>query len=365
MKPFSPLYFIRENKARCAVLIFMIFLSFAAYLAGLYVMNVITSFEEFGEELYESTALVYVRTRDEEGFQGYRDVVEAMRQEEEVHYVDLGYYNHLNVESIMSFTVGYQSLTFINKEDFKLFCKMKDISCDVDSLGSRSVVMSERMANSLGLKVGDVLTPEEFSGVSEEFTLEAITNQTTYAYYFLAEGAEPMNAMVLNTGMEKEEFTAYLDSLEAQYPVQMHGYEEDKAETDRTFSFLPKIYIAVLVLIAIIMAVTVNAVFVGVYQSRTYEFAVYRAIGIGKRQITGKIVGELLWMEGIALVGGGVFFFLGLYLLNHLVLYPVGKYLDYFNDVAFFGLALCNVIILVPLIITRCRQMHRADICEF
>ena len=365
MKSFSPMYFIKENKARCAVLIFMIFLSFAAYFAGLYVMNVVTSFEEFGEELYDSTALVFVKTRDEEGFQGYRDAVEAMRQEEDVLYVDLGYYNYLNIESIMSFTVGYQSLTFINKEDFKLFCEMKDIFCDVDSLGSRSAVMSERMANRLGLKVGDVLTPEEFSGVSEPFTLEAITNQTTYAYYFLAEGAEPMNAMVLNTGMEKEKFATYLDRLEAQYPVRMHGYEEDKAEVDRTFSFLPKIYFSAIILIAVIMAVTVNAVFVGVYQSRTFEFAVYRAIGMGKRKITGKIVGELLWIQGIALIGGGVFFFLGLYLFNHLVLYPKGLYLDYFNDVAFYGLALCNVIILVPLIITRCRQMHRADICEY
>ncbi|MBE5931559.1 MAG: ABC transporter permease [Lachnospiraceae bacterium] len=365
MKPFSPLYFIKENKARCAVLIFMIFLSFAAYLAGLYVMNVITGFEEFGEELYDSTALVFVKARDEEGFQGYRNAVEAIRQEEEVHFVDLGYYNHLNVESIMSFTVGYQSLTFISKEDFKLFCEMNDISCDVNSLSSRSAVMSERMANRLGLKVGDVLTPEEFSGVSETFTLEAITNQTTYAYYFLAEGAEPMNAMVLNTGLEKSEFAVYLDCLEEQYPVRMHGYEEDKAETDRTFSFLPKIYIAVLVLLAVIMAVTVNAVFVGVYQSRTFEFAVYRAVGMGKRKITGKIVGELLWMEGIALIGGGVLFVLGLYLFNHLVLYPKGLYLDYFNNVALFGLVLCNVIILVPLILTRCRQMHRADICEY
>ena len=365
MKPFSPMYFIKENKVRCAILIFMIFLSFVAYFAGLYVMNVVTSFEEFGEELYDSTALVFVKARDEEGFQGYRNAVEAIRQEEEVHFVDLGYYNHLNVESIMSFTVGYQSLTFISKEDFKLFCEMNDISCDVNSLSSRSAVMSERMANRLGLKVGDVLTPEEFSGVSEPFTLEAITNQTTYAYYFLAEGAEPMNSMVLNTGLEKSEFAAYLDSLEEQYPVQMHGYEEDKAETDRTFSFLPKIYIAVLVLIAIIMAVTVNAVFVGVYQSRTFEFAVYRAIGMGKRKITEKIVGELLWMEGIAMIGGGVLFFLGLYLFNHLVLYPKGLYLDYFNSVAMAGLAICNVIILVPLIITRCRQMHRADICEY
>lgn len=365
MRPFSALYFIKENKKRCAALIFMIFLSFGAYLAGLYVMNVITSFREFGAELYDSSALIQIKARDEASKEAYREVTDAVRQEEKVRLVDLGYYNSLQLESVMGFTVGYQSLTFLNKEDLELFFDVNKIACDVDALGNRSVIMSELLANNLGLKIGDTLTPEEFSGVSEAYTLDAVTKQSTYSSYFFAEGGEPMNAMVVNTGMSKTEFEAYLDGLEKQYPIRMYDYEDDMAEVDRVFAFLPKIYIAVLILVAIIMAVTVNAVFVGVYQSRNFEFAVYRAIGMGKRKIAGKIVGELLWMEGIALVGGGSLFFLGLYLFNHLVLYPAGKYLDYFNNVAFMGLAICNVIILVPLIITRCRQMYRADICEY
>lgn len=365
MKPFSPLYFIKENKARCTVLIGMMFLSFAVYLGGLYVMNVITSFEEFGAELYDSAAFIRLEARDDASFENYRKVTEAVRQEEDVRLVDLGYGNYLNSESIMNFTVGYQSVTFLNREDFKLFCEMKDIKCAVNKLGSRSAIMSERLANNLGLKVGDVLTPENYQGLSETFTLEAITNQTTYASYFLSEGSEPMNAMVLNTGMKEAEFSAYLECLEEQYSVLMYDYEEDMKEVDRTFSFLPKIYLAVIVLLAVIMAVTVNAVFVGVYQGRTFEFAVYRAVGMGRRRITGKIIGELLWMEEIAIVGGGVIFFLGLYLFNHLVLYPQGKYLDYYNTMAFLGLIICNLIILVPLMITRCRQMHKADICVY
>lgn len=365
MKPFSSLYFIKENKARCAVLIGMIFLSFAVYLAGLYVMNVVTSFEEFGAELYESSANLNLKARDEASWEGYEAAKEAIRNEEDVRLIELGWGNYLNIESIMSFTVGYQSLTFLNREDFKLFCEVNEIECDIDKLGRRSVVMSGRLANNLGLKEGDILTPEAFDGISEKFTLDIVTNQTTYASYFFEEGGEEGNTLIINIGMKKQEFDEYLNRLEKQYPVEIYDYEADMAEVDRTFSFLPKIYIAVIVLVAIIMAVTVNAVFVGVYQGRTFEFAVYRAIGMGKKKITGKIVGELLWMEGIALVGGGVFFFLGLYLLNHLVLYPVGKYLDYFNEVAFFGLLLCNIIILVPLMITRCRQMHKADICEY
>lgn len=365
MKPFSPLYFIKENKARCAVLIGMIFLSFAVYFAGLYVMNVVTSFEEFGAELYESSAFLGLKARDEASMKGYEDAAEDVRNEEDVQLLELGWGNYFNVESIMSFTVGYQSLTFLNKEDVKLFCDVNEIECDVEKLGSRSVIMSEQMANNLGLKLGDTLSPEEFNGISEEFTLDVITAQKTYASYFLEEGGEVGNYLALNTGKSKQEYEAYLERLEARYPVTIHDYEEDMRDVERTFSFLTKIYIAVLVLVAIIMAVTVNAVFVGVYQGRTFEYAVYCAIGMGKRKITGKIVGELLWMEGIALVGGGGLFFLGLYLLNHLVLYPAGKYLDYFNNVALMGMVICNAIILIPLIITRCRQMHRADICEY
>lgn len=39
MNPFSPLYFIKENKARCLLLMFMIFLSWGVYLGGLYATN--------------------------------------------------------------------------------------------------------------------------------------------------------------------------------------------------------------------------------------------------------------------------------------------------------------------------------------
>lgn len=365
MKPFSPLYFIKENKARCAVLIFMIFLSFAAYLAGLYVMNVVTSFEEFGAELYQKSAFLGLNARDEETMKGYEEAAEDVRNKEGVRLLELGWGNYLNVESMMSFTVGYESLTFLTKDDLKLFFAINNIGCDLSGLESRSVIMSELVANNLGLKKGDILTPEKFSSISEEFTLVAITDQRTYSTYFYEEGGSMGNYLALNVGMGKQEFEAYLEGLEQQYPVSIVGYEAGMEDIDRTFSFLPKIYIAVLVLLAIIMAVTVNAVFVGVYQGRNFEFAVYRAIGMGKKKITGKIVGELFWMEGIALLGGGIIFFLGLYLLNNLVLYPKGKYLDYFNEVALFGLLLCNVIVLVPLMITRCRQMHKADICEY
>ncbi|MDD6035021.1 MAG: hypothetical protein PUC30_02315 [Lachnospiraceae bacterium] len=365
MKPFSPLYFIKQNKARCAVLIGMIFLSFAVYLAGLYIMNVGTSFEDFGTEFYKSAVFLQLKARDEASMEGYEAAKEAVSEKDGVRLLELGWNNSVTVESIMGFTVGYQQVTFLSIEDFKMFCRLSGVECDFTKLGSKSVIMSERLAKNLGVTVGDVLTPEEYSGLLEPFTLDAVTGQSTYTAYYISEGAQVGNHLILNEELGSEEFADYLEQLQEQYPVKIHGKDEDLAEIDRTFSFLPRIYILVLILVAVIMAVTVNAVFVGVYQGRSFEFAVYRAIGMGKRKITGKIIGELLWMEGIALAAGGIIFFLGLYLLNNLCLYPKGKYLEYYNGVALFGFVLCNVIILIPLMITRCRQMHKADICAY
>ena len=100
MKPFSPLYFIKENKARCAVLILMIFLSLGIYLAGLYVMNVVTSFDAFGAELYKSSAFLGLKARDEVSMQGYEDAAEDVRNEENVQLLELGWGNYFNIECI-------------------------------------------------------------------------------------------------------------------------------------------------------------------------------------------------------------------------------------------------------------------------
>ena len=45
MKPFSPVYFIKENKMRCGLLILMFVLTYISYLGGLYVTNITTMYD--------------------------------------------------------------------------------------------------------------------------------------------------------------------------------------------------------------------------------------------------------------------------------------------------------------------------------
>jgi ABC-type antimicrobial peptide transport system permease subunit len=116
---------------------------------------------------------------------------------------------------------------------------------------------------------------------------------------------------------------------------------------------------------AVVMAITVNAVFVGLYQHREREFAVYNAIGFTRKEVVLKLLKELVLLDAIGLAAGGAVTLLCVYLINGLYLIPHGMRLFMFNGVALLGLIICNVMVLLPLLVTRSRKLARADICEF
>ena len=106
-------------------------------------------------------------------------------------------------------------------------------------------------------------------------------------------------------------------------------------------------------------------IFQNLKENYEFEFAVYRAIGISKSKLNRKIVGEIITMDLIVLIIGGIIFFLGLYLFNELVLKPNGLYLVYYAPLAIIALILCNIMTVIPLIITRSRVLLKANVCDY
>lgn len=361
MKPFSPMYFVKENKSRCILLMFMLFLCYAAYLGGIYVSN---PRDNWNMPIAYYDKFVYVNSvsGDAEEFADFcREAEESGKAE----VIGLGNYNAFSWKTIMGFEEGQFCLTFRSVEDFKAYCEYMDIDCNFENLKSGSMILSERFANNVGLKIGDEIGKDYNQDIYGEFTLDALTKEDGYALYFITdENDTSLRAMLIGkSGARSEELYELAYSLEEKYDIYVHdGLEQN---IDGQFESFDLIYTFVILLMAVIMAVTINAAFVGMYQRRNFEFAVYRAIGISKKRIVGKIVSELFCMDAIALVLGGAVFFLGLYLFNNLALYPVGKYLRYYHPMALFGLVLCNLAVIIPLIVTRARQMLKADICEY
>lgn len=363
MKPFSPLYFIKENASRCIALMLMIFLSFGCYLGGLYVTNPLDNWK-VPFSYYET-----MRTSGPSGLDTDYSQYEAFRQEMEQHpdilVLELGRDHEFPWTTVMGFEIGTFSLTFRSVEDFKTYCDFFDIDCDFTGLTSGSLILSERLAKNKGLELGDVVDKDYYKQVYSTFTVDALTTEEGYCQYYIDD--KPVDyptLLLLPKDISTEEFLdIYTEARERNSVSIINGALKEVIH--REFESFNLIYTFIVILLAVILAVTINAAFVGMYQRRNFEFAVYRAIGISKKRIVGKIVGELVCLDLVTLTAGGGIFFLALYLFNNLVLYPAGKYLNYFHPLALLGLVLCNVTILVPLIVTRCRQLLKADICEY
>ena len=366
MRPFSAFYFIKENKTRCMLLMLMIFLSFGVYLGGIYITNPYDNWETW-IGYYDRLVAVEATDLDEynEAFVEYKkEAVDSGK----VDVIAVGQPNGMDWDNIMGARSGQCSITFRSVDDFKLYCSHMDITCDFENLKSGSMIMSERFAKNRGLKLGDTVDKEYDEDIYEEFTLDALTKEDGYTLYFITNEEDIIGrAMLLGKSMEGDALYDFAYELRNQLDnkEEVEVYSSIEKKLSRQLKTFHVIYIFVVVFLSVILAVTINAAFVGMYQHRKFEFAVYKAIGISKKRIVGKITGELLLMELISFCVGALIFFGGLYLFNNIVLYPAGKYLRYFHPIAFWNLILCNVIVIVPLVLTRSRQMLKVDICDY
>lgn len=367
MNPFSAWYYIKANKKRCILLIAMIILSFGVYIGGLYVTNLKDNWDPHFKT-YDKIVDVSVKGEDDTE---YYEFLEHMRNEGKVTIIELGMSNGVLWNSIMGFATGYCTFNFQTVDDFKLFCELLDVECDFDGLKEGSMILSKKLATNVGLSLGDKVD-KNYDGLNAnivgEFVLDKLTDQDSYSqYYIVGEADQAYNAILIGNGIEGDTLYDYVYSeyRELGSPKGVNIYGGLRQQMAGQFQMFDMIYVFIAVLFSIILAITINAAFVGMYQRREFEFSVYRAIGISKKRIIGKIAGELLLIDVIALIIGAAISFIFLYLFNHLVLYPDGMYLRYFNKVALIYMSLCNLIIIVPLIVTRCRQMLKTDVCSY
>lgn len=362
VKPFSAGYFISQNRLRCFLLIFMFFLTYIAYIGGLYATNIMSMNDAFYEQM-EKYAIIQPYS-DDENFQDFQAAMEEIQKKDEITVIQQGVVPTIAVESVMQFPYGISVRSFRTVEEFEKYCDYMDISCDAKSLKVGSFIASQLMANNRGMKIGDELEEGANDWLNQPYTLDAITDEKGYTAYVI-DGSKNYNFILMPTDMPLTEFQECIDELEEKYHVYITDIERYRESDNSYLKSFGKIYSLIVVLLAVVMAITINAAFVGMYQHRESEFAVYRAIGISKGRVIGKIIKELLLMDAIGIVFGGVVMLLAIYLLNELALIPQGWMLLYYHPTALLGMLLCNITVLVPLVLSRSRKLLKADICEY
>lgn len=364
LKPFSALYFIRENKGRATLCIFMMFLAVLMFLAGNYIYSELYTFEkemEYSDKLVE----VSLQSNDEDfkDFEKFKKAVENDSKLKSVMSTAYGF-SGLVHGTVINLDMGGYTYVFNSVSDMEDVFRHWGIEGDFSKCGHRSMIISRDFANNRGIKEGDKLDRSFDESLEGTFTVDAIIDDGSFCTFYIYEDNENLARMyIYSDTMEGEELYGYVRNLAGDLKVHIYGSEREYV--------LPQFYVFYVlfylidVLIAVVLAVTVNSVMTGQYLKRTYEFGVYNAFGKSRREVKMKVAAEILSMDFIACICGFAVIFLFTYLINELYYIPKGKYLIYSSGIGFTGFVLCEFLIIVPLILSKGRLMCKADVTEF
>lgn len=362
--PFSASYYIKENIMRVGISVFMMLLATMMFFAGNFIQSATASFDE---EFDNSDQLVLTNLQGtDEDFKDWKAFCEKMSGDSKVECVQASALGFSGMEhsTVMGLKMGGNSYVFQSKEDMEKVFSYLGIEGDLSKCKQNSIVLDEKFAKNLGVKVGDVIDHSFNSNIDGTYTVDAIVKGGGYCTYYLYEDKGTLGRMyIYSDTLNGQELYDYVNQQAKDYNVAVQQSERDSIAGQLNIFLI--IFMMVDLLIAVVLAITINSVMTGQYLKRTYEFGIYRAIGISKRKIMGKVGREILLTNSIANVIGLAVVLLTAYLLNELVYEKQGMDLLYCTKTGIAGFLLCEVLIVVPLIISKARMMCKADVTQF
>ena len=363
MKPLSAITYVKENKGRSGIVIFLLFFTTLLFLAGNYIDSIYYYWNramEYSDRVCTVSALS--TDENEQDFQAFREI---LKKDQSLTVYDIsGYgYSGLPWKCTLGFEMGSVSMVFNSPEDMKDCFEKLGIHADLSDVKDGSVCLSSALASQYGIKKGDVMDASVYKGISGSHPVGAILEDDSFMVFYVDHVESVFRMHVMGKERSGQELRDYLIKLQGDYKV--HVERPLREGIEKEFKPFKIIFGVGIVLLSLVLAVVVNTVVTGQYIARTYEFGVYRAIGLTKGEIYKKCAAEILTMDAIAIVLGAVVIFLYTFLVNELHYVPAGKYLPYFSWMGLYAFLASNLLVVVPTILLKGRNMSRADVTEF
>ena len=366
MRPLSALKYIKENKIRSLIIILMLYFTMLLYMAGNYIDSVYYYWDRDIE--YTEKMLVVSALSTDEDYTEFEQLYEKLLNDPLLTVMPRTPYGSQGLPWIctMGFEMGSASMVFDTPEDLKKAFEYFGINADLSDVSDDTVCISTALAAQYGLKKGDVIDSSVVEGFTGKYTIAALLDDDSFIVFYVMhsdyEGV-PVRLNVFGNGISGNALYDHIMELKG-------GLKADvtrPAGENIAKNFEPFILIfgVGIVFLTIILSVIVNSVISGQFISRRYEFGVFRAIGISKKAVYGKVAGELIMMDIIATVSGSVFIFLLTFLLNELLYIPKGQYLPYYSDMGMYAFLLSNFLVVIPTIFLKGKSMASIDVTEF
>lgn len=364
IKPFSALYYIKNNKCRAGICMFMMFLASMTFIAGNYIRSV---FYPFDKEFEYSDKIVEVDLQStDEDYRDYNTFLKKVKSDKKLDCVERTSYGFGGMRhgTVFNLDMGGWTYVFNSREDMEKVFKHLGIEGDFSKCKNNSLVISSDFAKNKGIKHGDKIDQTFDENLSGEYTVDAIINDGSFCSFYIYEDNESLGrAYVFSEQMEGKELYDYVNNLADGLKVKVNESERDYSMPQ--FSIFYVIFYLLDVLIAVVLAITVNSVVTGQYLKRTYEFGVYRALGMSRGEIKRKVAAEVFQINIIACAAGFIAIWLFTYMINELFYKQEGLQILFYSETGMIGFIICDALIIVPLILSKGRMMSKADVTEF
>ena len=365
MKPFSAAYYVKNNKMRSMIIILMMIMTTFLLLAG----NYIESLDWYWNGARKANEdIVMVEAYDLDSLEDYSDVIKEIKEDKELECFERTGYgiSGLGWTCTLGFKMGSSSYLFNSKEDLARAFELMGIECDLTDVKNGSIIMGDTHLRNINHKKGDVIEASELTKIEiEDFTIDAVIENTdSFVLYCVYDGGEKLyRANIMSSSLNAEEIRNRISEIAGERKIRI--YDNNMKLINEQFDPFKALTLLGSVLLSIIMAVTTNSVITGQYIKRTYEFGVYMALGIQKGRIKRKCCAEILLMDAVAVVIGIALIFISSFILNELYYMPKGQYLPYYSKLGIECFLIANVLVVVPMMLLKGRQMAKADITEF
>lgn len=357
MNPFRAGYFVRHNMRRISVVLFMIAMTGLLYVGGSYLSNIEVEMAKTMEQ-YREYAFVSDRGEDTDKSQLTALLAEA-EADEMLNMYPVGA-NSFLFPTTLGFQNGDYAFSY-TPEDFKRVNRRMGLVEDEAEITDNTLFVSERQARYLGLRDGELFTENRDEALfyygERPYRIKVVPLDKFFMCLIAEDSAFNSFYHLAWTGKgSREDFGERLTQLQRKYDrLKIERYEEREERLKESYEINSVIFGSIIVVVTCVFFITVNAVFVGIYEKRGSEFMVYESIGIPRRRIYGKVVKELVLITGIGMVLGIVLAFLAITLLNLFLYHKSGLQLYYYHPWSLVSFLACNLLILIPSIIIRLR----------
>ena len=392
IQPIHAAYYMKNNRFRVFILILLMSMISICYLGGLYLsspfyenLNTIEVYRNFvivsmgygqaQEAEHEYMAFmdrvlgspiagigraiqVSYFSDDEKKIGGYQGIKDAQK---------------ISFHTLIGIPVGIPMPVFHTSTDFSAFNEAVGLLPAGFILDDGDLVMSDLLRRNRGLEVGDNVESdgEMVTGFKRGVLLAETYDAKGYTSFRVDSAHAPDSVLLLrDTLLDRETSVENMDSAVARmkhdYPSLQffdYNYQYDYIKSISTDFWA--VIVPVCIIVALVLAITINAILIGEYANRKFEFSIYRATGFSRLEISVKIIKEIVMINLLGLGLGAIMVTLSIFVLNETVLYDNGMRLSYCCDESVIASILCEMAVIIPIIIFQVNRINKHDVTEF